>query len=97
VPTHDPADPAFERRRYWRGPVWPVVNALVARGLRDSGRLDAAERLRSQTATLVREGGFAEYFDPIDGTACGGHDFTWTAAVWLAWAGPNAPGYRAAA
>lgn len=97
VPTHDPADPAFEPQRYWRGPVWPVVNALIGRGLLDSGRHEASERLRSQTAALIRSGGFAEYFDPTDATPCGGRDFTWTAAVWLAWASSNAAGYRAAA
>jgi ABC-type sugar transport system ATPase subunit len=25
---------------------------------------------------------------PLDGTACGGDHFTWTAAIWLAWASP---------
>jgi hypothetical protein len=95
IPTHDPTDAAFERQRYWRGPVWPVVNSLIARGLLDSGRTQAADRLRKQTADLIRSGGLAEYFDPVDGAPCGGRDFTWTAAIWLAWASPNAPGYRA--
>ncbi|RUV33399.1 hypothetical protein EOD29_32320, partial [Mesorhizobium sp. M1A.T.Ca.IN.004.03.1.1] len=26
VPSHDPADPRFDAGRYWRGPVWLVVN-----------------------------------------------------------------------
>lgn len=85
MPTQDPASPAFEPRRYWRGPVWPVVNSLVGLGLAEQGRHDAAERVRSDTEALIRSGGFAEYFDPLDGTPCGGSDFTWTAAVWLAW------------
>ena len=87
VPTQDPASPLFEPRRYWRGPAWPVVNSLVGLGLAGQGRFDEAERLRAETATSIERGGFAEYFDPIDGTPCGGTDFTWTAAVWLAWAG----------
>lgn len=85
LPTEDPASRSFEPRRYWRGPVWPVVNSLVATGLAESGRSDEAERLRAETGALIRSGGFAEYFDPIDGTPCGGGSFTWTAAVWLAW------------
>jgi len=30
--------------------------------------------------------------NPLDGTPAGGGNFTWTAAVWLAWASPNANG-----
>ena len=87
LPTHDPASSAFDRRRYWRGPAWPVVNSLVGLGLAEQGRDTEAERLRTETTALIERGGFAEYFDPIDGTPCGGRSFTWTAAVWLAWAG----------
>lgn len=86
IPTEDPLSPAFEPRRYWRGPVWPVVNSLVGLGLAERGRSEEAARLRAETLALIRGGGFAEYFDPIDGTPCGGGSFTWTAAVWLAWA-----------
>ena len=39
------------------------------------------------TAEAIRAHGFYEYFDPTDGTPCGGADFTWTAAIWLTWAG----------
>ena len=28
-----------------------------------------------------------ESFDPVDGGPVGGPRFTWTAAMWLAWAG----------
>lgn len=87
LPSADPASSGFEPRRYWRGPVWAVVNALAAIGLSDSGLPNLAERLRSETAEAIRRGGFAEYFDPLDGTPCGGGNFTWTAAVWLAWVG----------
>ncbi|MEL6609156.1 MAG: hypothetical protein AAFO93_09625 [Pseudomonadota bacterium] len=87
LPSSDPEGPFFEPQRYWRGPMWPFLNALIALGLRDSGRADQAERLRRETAEAIKAGGFNEYFDPLDGTPCGGKDFTWTAAVWLTWAG----------
>lgn len=86
-PSADPASEEFDPRRYWRGPSWPVVNALMAIGLKDRGHDAAAERLRRETAELIEAHGFFEYFDPIDGTPCGGDAFTWTAAIWLTWAG----------
>ena len=87
IPSSDPAAPGFDARRYWRGPSWPFMNALIAIGLHDAGRTAEFERLRAETADLITRSGFYEYFDPHDGTPCGGGDFTWTAAVWLAWAG----------
>ncbi|MEL6885643.1 MAG: hypothetical protein AAFP87_14115 [Pseudomonadota bacterium] len=87
VPSADPRAERFDPQRYWRGPSWPFLNALIAIGLKDSGRDALAERLRTETETLIRNGGFYEYFDPTDGTPCGGSNFTWTAAIWLAWAG----------
>lgn len=87
IPSSDPHGTHFDSRRYWRGPMWPFLNALIALGLKDSGRSDQAERLRDETARVIRDGGFNEYFDPLDGTPCGGTDFTWTAAIWLTWAG----------
>jgi len=93
IPSADPAAPAFDPRRYWRGPMWPVVNALIALGLRDAGKSALEARLRRETAQAIRQSGFHEYFDPLDGTPCGGRDFSWTAAIWLTWAGREpAPG-----
>ncbi len=90
VPSHDVAHPGFNPKRYWRGPTWAVVNALIGIGLRDFGHFVQAESLRQATARLIGEHGFAEYFDPITGDPAGGGTFTWTAAVWLAWASPSA-------
>ncbi|MEM1236401.1 MAG: hypothetical protein AAGI10_05465 [Pseudomonadota bacterium] len=87
LPSSDPEGPLFDARRYWRGPMWPFLNALIALGLKDSGRADLAERLRKETESAIRSGGFNEYFDPTTGEPCGGTDFTWTAAIWLTWAG----------
>ncbi|MFD1343223.1 hypothetical protein ACFQ4E_12395 [Litorisediminicola beolgyonensis] len=86
IPSNDPAADSFDPRRYWRGPTWPVVNALIAIGLTSAGRSAEERRLRKETAELIRSGGFFEYFDPLDATPCGGDRFTWTAAIWLAWA-----------
>ncbi len=87
IPSSCPQTPGFDAQRYWRGPSWPFMNALIALGLRDIGRAAEAERLRSETAELIARGGFYEYFNPMNGQPCGGGSFSFTAAVWLAWAG----------
>ena len=51
--TCDPGDPAFDPIRYWRGPVWVIVNWLVADGLSRNGRLADAASLRAETRELV--------------------------------------------
>lgn len=86
IPSADPEADIFDPRKYWRGPTWPVVNALLSIGFASSGRADLEERLRRETEELIRLHGFFEYFDPLDATPCGGASFTWTAAIWLAWA-----------
>jgi len=90
VPSHDPASDRFEPFRYWRGPAWGIVNTLIGMGLAERGLDARAENLRTDTAEMIRRSGFAEYFNPLDGSPAGGMDFTWTAAIWLAWASPTA-------
>lgn len=92
VPSTDPQHPAYEPKRYWRGPVWAMMNMLIATGLREAGHGARAEALTRNTREMIAENGFAEYFDPRDGSPAGGRNFTWTAAVWLAWAAPSAGG-----
>ena len=87
VPSHDPGHPAFEGVRYWRGSTWPTINTLVAMGLREAGEAEIAEQLRTETRALIADGGFCEYYHPVSGAPAGGRRFTWTAAVWLVWAG----------
>lgn len=87
VPSFDPAHPAFDAVRYWRGPAWLMINWLIATGLAEAGYHDRARRVRSDSRALVEHAGFYEYFDPRDGSGCGGDQFSWTAAMWLAWAG----------
>ncbi|MFL4472101.1 hypothetical protein ACERZ8_20285 [Tateyamaria armeniaca] len=89
IPSADPQADIFDARRYWRGPSWPFLNALIALGFREMGRHDLDARLRRETAQAIAKNGFAEYFDPHDATACGGANFTWTAAIWLTWAGQD--------
>ena len=81
VPSHDPAAPEFDSLRYWRGPIWLIVNTMIANGLDRAGQSATAERIRKDSVRLIRESGFAEYYDPITAEPCGGGQFTWTAAM----------------
>ena len=83
VPSHDPEDPRFEPRRYWRGPVWLVVNYMIADGIARSGEIAAAEAITRSSLELIHESGFAEYYNPHTGHRLGGGRFTWTAAMVL--------------
>lgn len=89
IASLDPHSPKFDAKRYWRGPVWVVVNTLIGMGLKNAGYEEQAERVRSDSARLIEKGGFAEYFAPNDGSPAGGGAFTWTAACWLAWVSKN--------
>ena len=86
APTMSPADPEFDQKRYWRGPVWAVVNWMLGEGAASYGFGDLAARLRRDTRALMARSGFSEYYDPLTGKGLGGGSFSWTAAAGLAWA-----------
>jgi hypothetical protein len=83
LPTVPRSSPDFEPKRYWRGPVWAIVNWLLILGLHRNGRPDLAERLRMGTLAAIERAGFAEHFDPLTGEGGGGGSFSWTAAAYL--------------
>lgn len=85
MPSLDPDDPGFQMVRYWRGPVWAVVNWMIGTGLAEAGHERWATKVRLDTLDLIRKTGFYEAYSPVDGTASGGDDFSWTAAIGLAW------------
>ncbi|MGI9499249.1 MAG: amylo-alpha-1,6-glucosidase [Geminicoccaceae bacterium] len=83
VASHDPDDPRFDGKRYWRGPSWLIINSLLTDGLCRSGHEAVARRVTEASLRLIQESGFAEYYDPRSGAPHGGRHFTWTAAVAL--------------
>ncbi|MEO0828854.1 MAG: trehalase family glycosidase [Pseudomonadota bacterium] len=85
VPSWDPRHAAYEPQRYWRGPVWAMMNYMIVDGLERQGETAFAEELRAQTIDMIETGGFFENFNAATGEGCGGGDFTWTAAIYLAW------------
>ncbi|CAF4937469.1 unnamed protein product, partial [Rotaria sp. Silwood1] len=73
----------FESKRYWRGPVWAIINWLIADGLRKNQLIELAAIIEGQTINAIERAGFCEYFDPITGEGLGGNKFSWTAAAYL--------------
>lgn len=71
----------FDRRRYWRGPVWVNINWLTAVALDWAGHRRTAEALCASTLDLIAEHGFWEYYDPVSGDGLGSDRFSWTAAL----------------
>jgi glycogen debranching enzyme len=83
VTTTARTDKAWEPRRYWRGPVWVIMNWFLIEGLERYGYANEAEEIRKDTLGLIEAEGFREYYDARDGSGCGSTDFSWTAALAL--------------
>ena len=83
VTTTAKNEPTWEARRYWRGPVWIIMNWFIMQGLRRYGYEDLVESMRQDTLGLMETAGFREYYDPRDGSGCGSTDFSWSAALAL--------------
>jgi len=81
ITTTSKSEPEWEARRYWRGPVWIILNWLLSDGLRRYGFVDLAEALRRDSLDLMERSGFREYYDARDGTGCGSPQFSWSAAL----------------
>ena len=65
------------------------MNYMIAKGLAEQGYESLAEKMRSDLKQVIELSGFYECFDPLSGAGCIGRDFSWTAALWLAWASPS--------
>lgn len=81
VPSVPLNSPAFKEHAYWQGPTWVNTNWLIIDGLERMGYHDHAVALRESTLDMVEKSGFAEYFNPVDGSPAGAHNFSWTAAL----------------
>jgi hypothetical protein len=92
-PSTSPFDAAFDARRYWRGPSWPVMTWLLWWALRRAGQPAAAESLRAAGLEQIWcSGGFPEYVESFSGEPLGSLRQSWTAAVTIDWlAGGTTP------
>ncbi len=81
LPTVAMNDTNFNPDKYWRGPVWIIINWLLILGLKSHGREALAEKLTEKTLELISENGFYEYFNPFTGAGLGAQQFSWTASL----------------
>jgi hypothetical protein len=92
VPSYDLRGRGFDRRRYWRGPVWINTDWLIWRGLLQHRETEFAGEIEASMIGLVERSGFREYYDPFGAQGYGSKDFSWTAALLLDVLGAQAAG-----
>jgi glycogen debranching enzyme len=78
-----PDDPGFVPTRYWRGPIWPILNWALQSGLDRYGYHDLAAQVRRGLIHLASASGFWEHYSPLTGKGHGGGQFAWTAGLVL--------------
>lgn len=78
-------DPACRPREYWRGPVWPIMNWLLAHCALERGDHDLAARLRGAGLEQLDDLEFGEYYEPVTGEPLGSHQQSWTAMAAIDW------------
>ncbi len=87
IPSCFPDQKGFEKKNYWRGPVWVNMNWMVWKGLLLYGKDRLAEKIKNSTIKMVDKYGVYEYFDPYlnakQTAGYGGANFSWTAALIL--------------
>lgn len=88
-PSFDVDSELFDSKRYWRGPIWPQMNWMIAKGLKAYGHNRLADIVKSDLLELVDKLGFFEYFESNKKTVqkinkgYGGDNFSWTASTVL--------------
>ena len=82
-PSYDPFKEEFNPKKYWRGPVWCIINFMLTLGFSHIHQIELANKIRKNTLQLIEDNGFFEYFDPYYGKGYGGNNFSWTAAIYL--------------
>jgi glucosylglycerate hydrolase len=75
----------YDPRRYWRGPLWPIVVWLFGWAFERRGLDRQADRMRREGLRLVADGNFAEYYEPHTGEPLGSRAQSFTAAVTMDW------------
>lgn len=71
---------------YWRGPIWAPTTMLLAEGLENAGKHQAATSLRADFCKMAQQNGMSENYDAITGDGLRDPAYTWTSSVYLIFA-----------
>lgn len=82
-PSLDPFSNDFRQKKYWRGPVWCIINFMLVIGFYHIREIELANKIKKHTIKLIEDNGFFEYYDPHLGLGYGGDNFSWTASTYL--------------
>jgi hypothetical protein len=83
IPNFDTQKEGFDRKNYWRGPIWININWMLMQGLKRYGFVQKAGSVAKDILELPVRFGFHEYYDSFDGRGYGSTDFSWTAALFI--------------
>jgi glycogen debranching enzyme len=83
VSTTAQTEPEWSANKYWRGPIWVLMNWFLHGGLVRYGEHELADRVGHDTVQVIEKGGYGEYFNPFNADPCGAQDFSWSAALLL--------------
>ncbi len=75
------SSPSYAPSRYWRGATWPQLAYLSFLAATSSGRTEVADSVRTMTVSGASASGWAEYWNPEDGTGLGAVPQSWTSVV----------------
>ena len=84
LPSYDKSKFGYNRKKYWRGPIWLNINWIIYKGLQNYNYDLYADWVKKTILTLPQKYGFQEYYDPESGTGYGASNFSWSAALYLA-------------
>jgi putative isomerase len=96
--TEELQSPHYVAGGYWLGPIWAPTVYMIGEGLREDGRADLEQDLRTRLCNMVARSGFAENFDAITGAGSVFPDlvapdherrdpsYSWTSSVYLIYA-----------
>ncbi|MFG1621954.1 hypothetical protein [Kribbella sp. NPDC049227] len=73
--------PSYDPRTYWRGPAWPPLNYLFWLAAQRWELNGAAHTLATRAIGGALHSGWAEYWNPENGTGLGAAPQTWTGLV----------------
>jgi glycogen debranching enzyme len=96
--TEELQSPHYVSGGYWLGPIWAPTVYMIGEGLKEDGRIDLEQDLRSRLCNMISRSGFAENFDAVTGAGsvmpdldASDHErrdpsYTWTSSVFLLYA-----------